>query len=75
MTVSNCGWDHHSNNNSPKRLDRFSIHAPQVDHAVSAFIDDVKAQGLDDKILLVVTGEMGRTPRINKNGEKTTMGN
>jgi uncharacterized protein (DUF1501 family) len=40
----------------------------QVDHAVSAFLDDVEERGLSDRILLVITGEMGRTPRINKNG-------
>jgi len=40
----------------------------QVDHAVSAFLEDVHARGLDDKILLVITGEMGRTSRINNNG-------
>ena len=32
---------------------------------MSAFIEDVHARGLSEKILLVVTGEMGRTPRIN----------
>jgi uncharacterized protein (DUF1501 family) len=40
----------------------------QVDHAVAAFIEDVRERGLEDKILLVVTGEMGRTPRLNKDG-------
>src|ERR1043166_5189305 len=38
------------------------------DHAVTAYIADVEARGLDDKILLIATGEMGRTPRINRNG-------
>jgi uncharacterized protein (DUF1501 family) len=40
----------------------------QVDHAVAAFIEDVEARGLSDRILLVVTGEMGRTPRRNRDG-------
>ncbi len=39
-----------------------------VDHAVSAFLDDVHQRGLSEKILLVITGEFGRTPRIKKNG-------
>jgi uncharacterized protein (DUF1501 family) len=39
-----------------------------LDHALAAFIEDVHARGLDDKILLVVCGEIGRTPRINRNG-------
>ncbi|MBT7983330.1 MAG: DUF1501 domain-containing protein, partial [Akkermansiaceae bacterium] len=74
ITVSDCGWDHHSNNNSPKGLGGFAWLAPQVDHAVAAFIDDVRSRGLEDKILLVVTGEMGRTPRINKNGGREHYG-
>jgi uncharacterized protein (DUF1501 family) len=39
-----------------------------VDHAVAAFLDDVHQRGLSDKILLVITGEFGRTPRINAAG-------
>lgn len=74
VTVSDCGWDHHSNNNSPKGLGGFSMLGPQVDHAVSAFIEDCHERGLTDKILLVVTGEMGRTPRINKNGGRDHYG-
>ena len=74
VTVSDCGWDHHSNNNSPKGLGGFALLGPQVDHAVSAFIDDVRERGLEDKILLVVTGEMGRTPRINNNGGRDHYG-
>ncbi len=38
---------------------------PQVDHAVAAFLDDVHQRGLEKDILLVITGEFGRTPRIN----------
>src|SRR5262249_7105328 len=41
---------------------------PQVDHAVAAFLDDLRARGLEEKVLLVITGEFGRTPRINRNG-------
>merc|ERR1711964_504424 len=37
-----------------------------VDHAVSAFLEDLQHRGLSEKVLLVVTGEFGRTPRINK---------
>ena len=46
----------------------------QVDHAVAAFIEDVRERGLADKILLVVTGEMGRTPQLNKNGGRDHYG-
>jgi len=35
------------------------------DRAVSALIEDIYARGLDRRVLLVVTGEFGRTPRIS----------
>jgi uncharacterized protein (DUF1501 family) len=46
-----------------------------LDHALSAFLQDVEARGLSRKILLVVTGEMGRTPRLNKGGGRDHWGN
>jgi uncharacterized protein (DUF1501 family) len=46
-----------------------------MDHAVSAFLEDVESRGLSDKILLVASGEMGRTPRVNKNGGRDHWGN
>jgi len=75
VTVSDCGWDYHANNNSPKNMAGIWPMGGQVDHAVSAFIEDVHARGLSEKILLVVTGEMGRSPRINKNGGREHYGN
>jgi hypothetical protein len=60
VTIHFGGWDMHGNiANDMKRL------APQMDHAVAAFLDDLAARGLDKNILLVMTGEFGRTPRIN----------
>ncbi len=68
VTVSDCGWDMHANSNSPKNMANLDPMARQVDHAVAAFITDIYERGLEDKILLAVTGEMGRTPRRNKDG-------
>jgi hypothetical protein len=48
---------------------------PPLDHAVSAFLDDVEARGLSDKILLVMCGEMGRTPQLSKTGGRDHWGN
>jgi hypothetical protein len=48
---------------------------PPLDHAVSAFLDDVEARGLSDKILLVMCGEMGRTPRLSELGGRNHWGN
>jgi Protein of unknown function (DUF1501) len=75
VTVSDCGWDMHSNSNSPKNLEGMKPLGGQVDHAVSAFLEDVRERGLSDKILLVVTGEMGRSPRRNRDGGRDHYGN
>ena len=40
---------------------------PQYDAAMSALIDDLQASGLWNQTLIVSTGEMGRTPRMNDN--------
>jgi hypothetical protein len=74
VTVSDCGWDYHANGNSPKGMTGIYSMGGQVDHAVSTFIEDVTARGLSDKILLIVTGEMGRTPRLNNNGGRDHYG-
>lgn len=68
VTVSDCGWDMHANENSPKNMAGLPPLTRQVDHAVAAFVEDVRQRGLEDKILLVVTGEMGRSPRRNRDG-------
>lgn len=41
---------------------------PSLDRAVSVFLDAMRQQGLEDRIQLVVCGEMGRTPKINEWG-------
>jgi hypothetical protein len=75
VTVPDGGWDMHSNENSPKNLGGLDYLGAQLDHAVSAFLEDVRERGLEDKILLVVTGEMGRSPRRNNNGGREHYGN
>jgi hypothetical protein len=48
---------------------------PPLDHAVSAFLDDLEARGLSDKILLVLCGEMGRTPKLSELAGRNHWGN
>jgi len=75
VTVSDCGWDYHANNNSPKNMAGIYPMGHQVDHAVSAFIEDLHQRGMQDDVLLVVTSEMGRSPKINNNGGRDHYGN
>jgi uncharacterized protein (DUF1501 family) len=37
---------------------------PRFDHAVGTLIEDIYQRGLNDNVLLVITGEFGRTPRL-----------
>jgi hypothetical protein len=37
---------------------------PIYDRCVSALVEDLYARGLDKKVMLIVTGEFGRTPRV-----------
>jgi hypothetical protein len=60
VTLHFGGWDMHGQIKSSME----SL-GPQVDRAVAAFVEDCHQKGLDKDILLVITGEFGRTPRIN----------
>jgi uncharacterized protein (DUF1501 family) len=62
-----CGrvanWDDHAVNHHV--FDALSFRAPYFDQAVSALIEDVHQRGLAERVMVVVTGEFGRTPRIS----------
>ena len=62
-----CGrvnnWDDHAVNQHQFEALRFRM--PNYDRAVSALIEDVYARGLGKRVLVVVTGEFGRTPKIS----------
>lgn len=73
--TTNFVWDMHADVNNATMTEGMSYMGPPLDHAVSAFLEDLQARGLSDKILLVACGEMGRTPRINKNGGRDHWGN
>ena len=62
VTLHYGGWDMHGN--IAKSLNG---KMPTLDHALSTFIDDLHEKGMSKNVLLVVTGEFGRTYRVNKN--------
>lgn len=57
-------WDTHGDNFN--RLKK--THLPPLDQGLSALITDLKERNLLDETLIVVTGEFGRTPKINAGG-------
>src|SRR5437763_6173601 len=48
---------------------------PQFDLAYSALLADLEQRGLLEQTLVVLTGEFGRTPRINGGGGRDHWGN
>ena len=59
---NNETWDTHDNN-FPLLRDCL---LPPTDRGVAALLDDLHERGLLDETLIVMFGEMGRTPKINK---------
>ncbi len=61
-----CGrvqnWDDHAVNHNV--FEALKFRAGAYDQAVSALIEDLFERGLDKRVLVVVTGEFGRTPKI-----------
>jgi hypothetical protein len=61
VTVAYGFWDTHGGNFGYLRN-----HLPAFDQGVSALIEDIHCRGLDRDVTVVVWGEFGRTPKINK---------
>lgn len=72
--TTNFVWDMHADRNNATMTEGMGYVGAPFDHAVSAFIEDIEARGLSEKILLVCCGEMGRTPKINKRGGRDHWG-
>ena len=62
-----CGgvgnWDDHAVNANCFEAIKYRLQF--MDRAVAALIEDIYQRGLDKRVLVVVTGEFGRTPRIS----------
>ncbi|MHB8521784.1 MAG: DUF1501 domain-containing protein [Limisphaerales bacterium] len=61
VTLAFSRWDHHGDNFNALRQD-----LPMLDQGVSALVEDLHQRGLDKDVSVVVWGEFGRTPTINK---------
>jgi uncharacterized protein (DUF1501 family) len=63
VTLAFSRWDHHGDNFGALRQD-----LPLFDQGVSALLEDLHQRGMDEDVSVVVWGEFGRTPTINKDG-------
>jgi len=73
VTVTSNNWDWHGPKHSVPIM--LPVQGAAVDHAVSAFLEDLEDRGLSEKVLFILTGEFGRTPRINSRGGRDHWGN
>jgi uncharacterized protein (DUF1501 family) len=63
VTLAFSRWDWHGGNFRRGRQDM-----PMLDQGVSALVSDLHSRGLDEDVTVIVWGEFGRTPTINKDG-------
>lgn len=63
VTLAFSRWDHHGKNFPQLRED-----IPLLDQGLSALLDDLHDRGLEKDVSVIVWGEFGRTPTINKDG-------
>jgi hypothetical protein len=63
VTVFEGGWDHHTQVFASCRKQ-----LPPLDAAIAALVNDLHDRGLAERVLLLVWGEFGRTPRVNTSG-------
>lgn len=61
VSIEHANWDTHDNNFKTLKNDLL----PKLDAALSSLFNDLKDRGLLDSTLVLITGEFGRTPRIN----------
>lgn len=61
VSLSYGRWDSHG-----KNFDLVRDHGSKLDQGITALISDLEDRGMLDDVSVVVWGEFGRTPRINK---------
>ncbi|MFM8359920.1 MAG: DUF1501 domain-containing protein, partial [Verrucomicrobiota bacterium] len=69
VTVNYGGWDHHA-----KIFESLDRKLPEFDLGLSALVTDLDNRGLLAETLLLVMGEFGRTPRVNKDAGRDHWG-
>ncbi len=67
VTLSFGRWDWHGQPHGTN-FDNARDHFPMLDQALTALMDDLHDRGLEQDVSVLVWGEFGRTPLINKRG-------
>ncbi|MFO0918717.1 MAG: DUF1501 domain-containing protein [Planctomycetaceae bacterium] len=67
VTLAYGRWDWHGRPHGTN-FENARDHFPVLDQGLSALLDDLQQRGLDRDVTVIVWGEFGRTPVINKHG-------
>jgi uncharacterized protein (DUF1501 family) len=70
VTIDHTNWDTHYDNFNVLKNDLL----PHLDSALSTLLRDLHDRGLNERTLVVVMGEFGRTPRVNKDAGRDHWG-
>lgn len=70
VTIDHNNWDTHNDNFNVLKKDLL----PQLDTGLTALLQDLHDRSLQRKTLVVVMGEFGRTPRVNKDAGRDHWG-
>jgi hypothetical protein len=63
VTLAFSRWDHHGNNFPQLRED-----LPLLDQGLTMLLQDLRDRGMENDVSVIVWGEFGRSPAINKDG-------
>lgn len=68
VSLNYSRWDWHGGDgmNFPRSRQEF----PKLDQGLSALVTDLHERGLDKDVTVIVWGEFGRTPKINKHNSR-----
>jgi hypothetical protein len=69
VTVNYGGWDHHA-----KIFESLDKKLPEFDQGLSALLNDLHDRGTLKETLVLVMGEFGRTPKVNKDAGRDHWG-
>lgn len=70
VTIDHTNWDTHYDNFNVLKNDLL----PHLDSGLTTLVRDLHDRGLNERTLLVVMGEFGRTPRVNKDAGRDHWG-
>jgi uncharacterized protein (DUF1501 family) len=68
VTMNFTRWDWHGSDG--KNFVQARKDFPLLDRAITSLVEDLHDRGLDKDVSVIVWGEFGRTPRINKDASR-----